>query len=188
MSSRESKELRIAVIGTSCSGKSTLAQTLAKAAGIPYIEQDALFWNPGWTQVSQQEFASKMRIEISQSQWTVCGNHSHFQEHIFQRATHILWLNYLFPVIFFRALKRTFRRVFLKETCCNGNRESFAHAFLSTNSILWWIIKTYRKRIIHYTKLKNSAQVAHAEFLELRSPKEADNWLETHFTSSQSVS
>ena len=40
--------MRLAVIGTSCSGKSTLAKKVANKLGIRYIEQDKLFWLPHW--------------------------------------------------------------------------------------------------------------------------------------------
>ena len=39
---------RIAVIGATCSGKSTLARKLAKKLALDYIELDALQWGPNW--------------------------------------------------------------------------------------------------------------------------------------------
>lgn len=37
---------RVVIIGTSCSGKTTLAGTLAAALATPHIELDALHWLP----------------------------------------------------------------------------------------------------------------------------------------------
>ncbi|MEK6773759.1 MAG: hypothetical protein AABY64_07455 [Bdellovibrionota bacterium] len=167
---------RIAVVGTSCSGKSTLAKEISKKLSIKYIEQDQLFWRPGWVQVPQDEFRIALLNEISGNQWTICGNHSSFKNEIWSRATHIVWLNYPFHIIWRRALKRTLRRVFLKEKCCNGNVESFRHAFLSTNSILWWVLKTHRKRQVEYSALK-SDQILRLKFIEHQSPTETMNWL-----------
>ena len=42
---------RINVVGTSCSGKSTLARALAERLNAPYIELDAIFWDRDWTPV-----------------------------------------------------------------------------------------------------------------------------------------
>lgn len=39
---------RIHVIGNSCAGKSTLGQRLARALDVPFVELDALNWQPGW--------------------------------------------------------------------------------------------------------------------------------------------
>ena len=37
---------RVMVVGTSCSGKTTLARGLSGALGVPHIELDALYWGP----------------------------------------------------------------------------------------------------------------------------------------------
>jgi len=168
--------MRIAVIGTSCSGKSTLARNLGKKLNIHYIEQDRLFWQPGWIQTDKEEFRKKLLLELKRDSWTICGNHSTCREEVFSRATHVIWLNYSFPVIFYRALKRTVKRVFLREECCNGNHEGFRHAFLSTNSILWWVCKTYRLRKKQYCSLRDRTDFKDKTFFEFQSPREAEAW------------
>lgn len=35
---------RVAIVGTSCSGKSTLARELSRRLGTPHVELDELFW------------------------------------------------------------------------------------------------------------------------------------------------
>jgi hypothetical protein len=44
---------RIAVVGDG--GKSTLARALSAKTGLPYIEMDALHWNPGWVESTANE-------------------------------------------------------------------------------------------------------------------------------------
>lgn len=39
---------RINVVGTSGSGKSTFGRQLSQQICAPYIEMDALFWQPNW--------------------------------------------------------------------------------------------------------------------------------------------
>jgi GTPase SAR1 family protein len=40
---------RIAVVGTTGSGKTTLARRLAQRLGQRHVERDALYWEPKWT-------------------------------------------------------------------------------------------------------------------------------------------
>lgn len=169
--------MRLAVIGTSGAGKSTLAKKVSKKLSIKYIEQDKYYWLPNWQTVPIGRFMESIRKEISEESWTICGNHSNFQEEIWKRATHLVWLNYPLSLLLTRGLRRTIRRVFLKETCCNGNHEGFRHAFLSKNSILWWILTTYKDRIEKYENAKYVGKFNHLEFLEFKNPKETENWL-----------
>ena len=47
--------LRVLVIGTSGSGKSTFAEKLAGEAGIAHLALDVINWRPGWYNRSAEE-------------------------------------------------------------------------------------------------------------------------------------
>ena len=47
---------RIAVVGTTSSGKSTLAEKLAQKIGADFIELDALHWEPNWVEAQSLDF------------------------------------------------------------------------------------------------------------------------------------
>jgi adenylate kinase family enzyme len=47
---------RIVVVGTTGSGKTTMAGQLAGRLGYPHVEQDALNWGPDWTMRPNEEF------------------------------------------------------------------------------------------------------------------------------------
>ena len=169
--------MRIAVIGTSGAGKSTLAKKIAEIHKINYIEQDNLFWDSNWRPKSKDSFKAELISQISKDSWSICGNHSMLQELIWQKATHVIWLNYSMKRCLFQGFKRSLRRVFLKEPCCNNNIETFKHAFLSKNSILWWIYKTYDHRVKSYSDAIRDDKFKNLEFIEFKNPKEVKLWL-----------
>ena len=47
---------RIVVVGTTSSGKSTLASQLAQKIGGDFIELDALHWEPNWVEAPEEVF------------------------------------------------------------------------------------------------------------------------------------
>ena len=57
--------MRINVIGTSGSGKSTFSKRIAKKLNIPYIELGALFGNANWTESTDEEFFQKYKKLLS---------------------------------------------------------------------------------------------------------------------------
>ena len=47
---------RINIVGTSGSGKTTFAKSLAQILTYEYIEMDQLFWGPNWNCPSDEEY------------------------------------------------------------------------------------------------------------------------------------
>ena len=169
--------MRLSVVGTSCSGKTTLARTVSEMLGIKCVELDRLFWCPGWQKTPKEEFKAAVRREIEAENWTTCGNYSSVRDEIWKRATHIVWLNYSFPLVIWWCTKRTLPRIITGEECCNGNRETFRSHFLSTESLFWWIIKTHWRNRAEYSRVKADRMFGNAEFLEFQRPQETTNWV-----------
>lgn len=165
------------VVGTTGSGKTSLARAVAQIAGIPHVELDALHWDPGWTAADSGIFRERVEHTLRGSQWITDGNYSKVQDIVWVRADTLIWLDYTLPVILSRLLRRTATRVMSREELWNGNRESWRDA-LSRDSILFWALKTYRKRRRDIPEMVLRPQYSHLQVIRLRTPLQADQWLE----------
>lgn len=145
--------LRVSVVGTSCSGKTTLARKIAEANGIPHIELDAIYWRADWNPLPVEEFRRAVEVQVAADEWVVDGNYSKVRDLIWPRATHLVWLNLPFPIVFWRAVSRTLIRVITQEELFAGNRETLRLAVFDRDSILWWVIRTYGRRVREYRQL-----------------------------------
>ena len=134
---------RVVVIGTSCVGKTIFARSLAEALCCPHIELDALYWQPNWTPRPPEEFRKLVAQELSLGCWVTDGNYSVVRDLIWSRTTTVIWLNYGFPLVLWRALTRTVRRVLTQEDLFSANRESLRLAFFSRDSILWGFLPPF---------------------------------------------
>ena len=76
-----------------------------------------------------------------------------------------------------RLLRRTLRRSLKQEELWNGNRESIYKSFLSQDSILIWMLKTYSKNRKKYPALLQQSEYKHLSFIHLQSPQLTKTWL-----------
>jgi len=162
---------RIAVIGVSCSGKTTLAASLSGILKSKLIDLDEIHWQPGWVSTPAHELLPKVKSALDCPAWIVSGNYSCLQDIIFNQADTIIWLDYSPFVVAKRALTRTFKRTLFKQACCNGNYETIRQSFFSKNSILLWVLKTYRLRKVQYHNLMNDSKMSQKTFIRLSTPK-----------------
>ena len=170
---------RIIVIGSSCAGKTTLAKNLAALLNVHYIELDAIHWKKDWVEREDVEFRELLQTAIFENKtWVMDGNYSIARDITWKQATTIIWLNYSFPLVFWRALKRTVRRVFTQEELYSGNRESFRHSFLSRESILLWVLMSFWQRRKKYREIIELKAFPHIHFIEFRRPAEPARFLE----------
>ena len=169
---------RINVVGTSGSGKTTVARKAAEALGFPHVELDALHWEPGWQEAPVEVFRERVSEATRDSPWVVDGNYGKVRDIVWGRSDTVVWLDYGFTRIFLRLLWRTLRRGILKEELWSGNRESLAMA-LSKDSILLWAITSYPKRKKSYPRLMADPEYAHIRFLRHSTPRETEEWLES---------
>jgi adenylate kinase family enzyme len=166
---------RILVIGTSGSGKTTLATELARRLGIPHVELDSLFHKPNWQESSDEEFRNAVQKIVSSDQWILDGNYTHkIADHVWPRATMVLWLDYTRARVMARLLLRTLRRLITREKLWNGNQESI-RGLLKKDNVIAWSWRTHPLHRKRYPTLFESFDVENT--LRFRSPRELQNWL-----------
>jgi adenylate kinase family enzyme len=169
---------KIIVIGTSGAGKTTLAQIIAKKFKLKDIELDALFWEPGWSQVSPEIFRARISQAMSESHgWVVHGNYNKVRDLTWKNADTLIWLDYPRSIVLWRVFKRSVLRVLTREKLWAGNRESFRKTFLSRNSIIVWSWQTYSLRKKQYSELTTSNESSHLRILKFNHPNELDSFL-----------
>ena len=176
---------RIVVVGTTGSGKTTVAAELAKRLRAPHIELDALHWGPAWTEVPDDVFRERTWKAVARDSWVADGNYHQIRDILWPRADAILWLDYSFPVIFRRLAARTIRRCLTGETLWSGNRERLWTQLCTRDSLFLWLCKTYWRRRRKYPALFRLPQHAHLEVVRLSSPRQTRAWLVAGATAMQ---
>jgi adenylate kinase family enzyme len=168
---------RVAITGTSCAGKTTLARSLSRTLGVPHTELDVLYWGPNWTPRPSEDFRSQVQAAVAAPSWVVDGNYSAVRDLVWGHATTLVWLNYSFSLVFPRSVSRTFRRIVTREELFAGNRESL-RGIADPDWIPWWVLRTFWRRRREYPLLLQQPEFAHLQVLELRHPREAEHLLQ----------
>ncbi len=142
--------MKIVIVGTSGCGKTTLARRIADEVEAPFFDMDDLYWLPGWVERTKEEAEVLFREVVDRDRWVLAGNGSNYRELVWSRADLIIWIDLPLHLLLWRALKRSLRRIWTGEPCCNGNIETLSRLF-SRNSIFTWILGSYWRRKRNYT-------------------------------------
>ncbi len=67
---------RIAILGCSGGGKSTLARALGAKLNLPVVHLDRLYWLPGWVERDEASFRALQSEALSGERWVVDGGYS----------------------------------------------------------------------------------------------------------------
>ena len=167
---------RINVVGTSGSGKTTLAQRLSRQLGLPHVELDALYWGPNWTEPQPDVFRQQVAEALSRPRWVVDGNYSLVRGIVWGRADTVVWLDYPLSLVLWQITRRTVRRAARQEELWQGNREEWRRLF-SRESMIVWVLQTYRRRRRQYQALFADPTHAHLIKMRLRAPRDTEAWL-----------
>jgi len=168
--------VRVAVIGPSGAGKSRLARAAAQQLGVPHVELDAIFHQPGWTSPYDEEFRALVRPLVAGDAWVVDGNYGAVRPLVLARADVVVWLDYERSLVMRRVITRSARRAITREELWNGNRETVRSWVRPDHPIRWSWSQHARKRR-NYGQMLGDPAHAHLEVVRCRVPVEAERWL-----------
>lgn len=131
--------------GVTGSGKSTAAQKVSVATGVPWYSVDDLMWEPNWVPVSPEEQRSRIGAICAGEEWILDSAYAKWMDIVLARAELIVALDFPRWLSLGRLCRRTVTRVVGKQVVCNGNRESLRKA-CSRDSILVWHFRSFRRK------------------------------------------
>jgi len=181
---------RVAVVGCSGSGKTTVARRVADRLGLEHVELDALAHQPGWTMRPAEEFRSDLERRLSGAEqgWVTCGHYRRMvgDMHLDQADT-IVWLDLPRRTVMTRVIRRTIRRVLTREELWNGNRKSWTNLYHwdPERNIIRWSWVTNKGRREQYEQCMSDGSWVHANVLRLRSPQAVEGFCASLVTAAQ---
>jgi adenylate kinase family enzyme len=163
---------RVSVVGNSGSGKSTLAAALAARLGVPHVELDSIFHQPGWTELPRDEFRARVGAAAATDRWVIDGNYPAVQDLVWARADTVVWVDLPRPLVMRRVVTRTVRRAVRRQELWNGNREPLSNflSFDPERSIIMWAWTQHAEYRLRYEEAMADPDWSHLRFVRLRSP------------------
>lgn len=165
--------MKIAILGYSGSGKSTMAKQLSSYYNTPVLHLDTIQFTPGWVERDKDEGRALTKEFMKNESWVIDGNYRGFyQRERLEQADKIIFLNFPRRICFFRAYKRYLNnRNKTREDMAQGCEEKFDLEFG------WWIIHKGRTKEI-VNRYKQIEEEFKDKVIVLKSPKEVRSFLE----------
>jgi adenylate kinase family enzyme len=160
---------RISVVGNSGSGKTTVARAIAEALGVPHLELDGVFHQPGWQPLDTELFRARVAEFTAVDGWVVDGNYSAVQDLVWQRADTVVWLDPPRAAVMRQLARRTFWRMVTRTELWNGNKEMFRYLVRKDESILRWAWTQHRKYHDRYQAASRDPANGHLTFIRVPS-------------------
>lgn len=131
---------RVAVVGSSGAGKTTVSIQIARTLGCVHTELDGLFHQAGWTRLPPEDFRAEVGEIVAGETWVVDGNYSEVQPLVLARADTVVWLDLPRLAVMGQLVPRTLGRMLSRKPLWNGNTEKLSNLLRldpEENVLLW---------------------------------------------------
>jgi adenylate kinase family enzyme len=165
---------RIAIIGTSGAGKTTLGRELAKRLNTVFVEVDAIQHKAHWTKASAEELRAGIEAAIGgRYSWVIDDTcQRELGDFVSGRVDVIVWLDLPLVLKLGRLCRRSWQRVRTHEVLWNGNVETWRDVFMGHDSVLGHATRAH----FRHKRTIPGRPDAH-KIVRLRTPIEVERWL-----------
>lgn len=170
---------RIVIVGRTGSGKTTLAQELAAALGVPHVELDSLYFAPDFSTAPLSLLRDRTRAAISADHWVTDGNKRAVRDLVWPRADTIIWLDYPFYLSVWRLAKRARTRTstLSAEAAQTGRRTGLPKQMLAAARGVLTALRSHRGQRREYPRMFAQPANQHLAVARLRSPRATRQWV-----------
>jgi adenylate kinase family enzyme len=167
--------MRIALLGTSGAGKTTLGRELARRLGCVFVEVDALQHKANWVRATPDEVSAAVRAALAgKARWVIDGTcEREVGDFVSAQADVIVWLDLPLTVKLLRLLRRSWHRVRRQEVLWNGNTESWRDVFVGRDSVLMHPVRKHFPQRRHILGRPDAHKI-----VRLRTPRQVQEWLD----------
>ncbi|MGH8927742.1 MAG: adenylate kinase [Acidimicrobiia bacterium] len=172
--------MKVSVVGNSGSGKSTFADALAQRLRVSHIELDAIFHQPGWTPLPDDQYRQRVLEETLRDDWVIDGNYSVVRDLVWSAADLVVILAYPRWLATTRVARRALHRVVTRRDLWNGNRETWRNLLSREpeRNIILWSWASHEKLFHRYLAAMDHPQWRHLDFLRFTHPRQAQAFLD----------
>ena len=142
----------------------------------PHIELDGIFHQPGWTELDDEEFRSRVHQATEAPRWVVDGNYSAVRQVVWAKADTVAWFDLPRATVLARTVRRTLRRVVTRQELWNGNREPFSNLWSLDphTSVIAWAATQHGPYRARYEAAERDPEWSGLHFVRLRAQGDVD--------------
>ena len=100
---------KIIVIGSSGAGKTYFSKRLSKTLNIELIHIDRVYWGPGWTEPTINEWKATLAQILSRESWIIDGNFTNSLDMRLAACDTVIFLDIRRTLCTWRVIRRTLR-------------------------------------------------------------------------------
>ena len=162
---------RIAIVGCSGGGKSTLARRVGERLGLPVVHMDQIYWTPGWVAQDPDVWRAGVDEAARGEAWVIEGVGSSASALRFRQAEIIIWLEAPVWLCLWRAVRRSIAtHGQVRADMAPGCPEKFDPAF-------WLYIWRWKRDTRPKLDAAIAEQAAEAKVLRLHGRKAVAAWV-----------